>query len=364
MSIALLTNYLTPYRVPLYQRLHERLGVEVVCYGGGDRYVPSWFADIDGQLEAAPFPARRLEGGARGAFALGGRHEAVIAPFAGGALLPAAYYGAHARRRPFVLWASVWAWPRSPGHLVAAPVTRRIFRKADAVLAYGAHVRRFVAGVRGRDSDVFVAPQSVEDGLFGAPVPPGRIAEFRTRHHLPEGPLVLYAGRLVPEKGVEVLLEAWRNVADGATLILVGDGPLAAEVSSGGAPGVRLLGPLPRESLPVAYAAASFAVLPSIPTPRFLEPWGLVCNEAMLGGRPMVASDAVGAVAGGLVRDDENGLVVPAGDVAALALAMGRLLSDDGLRGRLGAAARVAVAPYNYDAMVDAFEQALAVALA
>jgi hypothetical protein len=62
VAIALLTTYLAGYRVPLYQRLHERHGVEVLCYGGGERYVPAWFSDLDAQLADAPFPARRLAG--------------------------------------------------------------------------------------------------------------------------------------------------------------------------------------------------------------------------------------------------------------------------------------------------------------
>ena len=76
------------------------------------------------------------------------------------------------------------------------------------------------------------------------------------------------------------------------------------------------------------YAAADVLVLPSIPTRTFREPWGLVVNEAMNQGLPVIASDAVGAAAGGLVRDGRNGLVVPAGDSAALAGALRRLADD------------------------------------
>jgi glycosyltransferase involved in cell wall biosynthesis len=63
------------------------------------------------------------------------------------------------------------------------------------------------------------------------------------------------------------------------------------------------------------------------------------------------------------VRDGETGVVVPAGDAPALARAIERLLSDPDLRGRLGAAARAAVSPYTYEAMVGAFELALAIAM-
>ena len=54
-------------------------------------------------------------------------------------------------------------------------------------------------------------------------------------------------------------------------------------------------------------------MIPSVPTPTFREPWGLVVNEAMNRGLAVIASDAVGAAAGGLVRDGENGLIVRAG---------------------------------------------------
>jgi glycosyltransferase involved in cell wall biosynthesis len=357
MAIALLTNYLTDYRVPLFERLAERDGVEVLCFGGDARYVPSWFGDLDAQLERATFPARRIRG-PREAFGAGRSYEAVIAPYAGGAILPSAYAGARRHRRPFVLWASVWARPRTPAHLLARPVTDRIYRHADAVVAYGEHVRRFVASIRGHDDDVFVAPQAVEGELFGRSVATREIEEFRSRFGLPGGPLVLYVGRLVEAKGVDVLLAAWGRVRAEATLVAIGEGPLAARTR--GTPGVRLVDPIPREQLPVAYAAAELTVLPSVGTPRFLEPWGLVCNESMHQGRPVIATDAVGAAAGGLVRDRATGLVVPAGDADALAAAVTLLLEDAPLRTRLGEAAKSTVLAYTYDAMAEAFERALA----
>jgi glycosyltransferase involved in cell wall biosynthesis len=277
-------------------------------------------------------------------------------------MLPAAYLGARRYGRPFVLWASIWAQPRSLAHAAVLPLTRRIYRDADAVVAYGEHARRFIARSRGHDDDIFIAPQAVEPELFARRVSDHEREDFRARHDLGDGPLALYVGRLVPEKGVAVLLEAWRRAQPTATLVMIGDGPLAPEARS--RPGVRLLGPLPRPELPVAYASAAMAVLASIPTPRFREPWGLVCNEAMHQGCPVLASTAVGAVAGGLVRHGESGWVVAAGDPDALADGLTRVLGDAALRERLGAAARVAVAPYTPEAMADAFSKALALARA
>jgi len=367
MPVALLTPYLAGYRIPLFERLAREHGVEVILYGGGQRYVPSWIAgDLEAQARAAPFPARHLTGGARGAYALGRQYDAVIAPYAGGTILPAAYLGARRHRRGFVLWASVWNEPHSFKHSLARPMTRRIYRRADAVVAYGEHVRFFVRGIRERDVDVFVAPQAVEADLFGRTVEPEEIAEFRARHGLPlDVPLVLYVGRLVPEKGVDVLLRAWEQVEPGkakqARLVLIGEGPLARR--SAATERTHLIEPLPREQLPVAYASSAFVVLPSVATRRFVEPWGLVCNEAMHQARPIIATDDVGAVAGGLVRLGLTGLVVASGDAPALSVAIERLLDDGDLRARLGRAAHQAVAAFNYDAMEEAFDRALAIAI-
>ncbi len=359
MTGALLTTYLSDYRVPLFRLLAERHHIEVLCYGGGERYAPPWFSDLDAQLAAAPFPARRL-GGVREALTVGGDHDVVIAPFAGGAILPAAFASTRRHGRPFVLWASVWSHPRSVVHAAAQPVTRHIYRQAEAVVAYGEHVKRFVARIRGRDDDIFVAPQSVEPELFARDVTPGEVSAFRARHDLGGGPLALYVGRLVPEKGVDVLAQAWARANPEATLVVIGDGPLAETIRA--APRARLLGPLPRTELPVAYAASALALLPSVPTPRFLEPWGLVCNEALHQGCPVIATTAVGAVAGGLVRHGTSGWVVAPASVPALAEAIDRLLGDPDLRNRLAAGGRDAVAPYTYEAMGEAFARALAVA--
>jgi glycosyltransferase involved in cell wall biosynthesis len=281
----------------------------------------------------------------------------VIAGFLGGPALPLTFAGARLHEARFVLWASIWAQPRSLAHLLALPATRAICRRADAVVAYGPHAQRFIAPFRAAPDDVFVAPQSVEPEVFGRAVAAEEVAAFRSVHALGAAPLVLYSGRLVEEKGVAVLLDAWTRVRARATLVIAGDGPLAARAR--GASRVAFLGALPRTALPVAYAASAVAVLPSIPTPRFREPWGLVCNEAMHQGRPVIATTAVGAAAGGLVRDRETGLVVAPGDAGALAVAVDELLGDAALRTRLGAAARAAVGAYTYDAMADAFAAAL-----
>jgi glycosyltransferase involved in cell wall biosynthesis len=122
---------------------------------------------------------------------------------------------------------------------------------------------------------------------------------------------------------------------------------------------VRALGLVPPLELRALYAAADALVVPSVPTRSFREPWALVVNEAMAQGTPVIATDSVGAAAGGLVRDGETGLVVGSGDAAALARAIGRLRDDPGLRERLGAQGAAAVASYTPQAWAQAASRAL-----
>src|SRR5207248_1585154 len=108
------------------------------------------------------------------------------------------------------------------------------------------------------------------------------------------------------------------------------------------------------------YAASDVVVVPSIPTRTFREPWGMVVNEAMSQGRAVIATDAVGAAAGGLVSHGRNGLIVPAGDDRALAAAIRRLHDDPAERARLGAAGREDVRAYTHQAWAEAVAAALA----
>jgi glycosyltransferase involved in cell wall biosynthesis len=235
---------------------------------------------------------------------------------------------------------------------------RRMYRRADAVVTYGPHVSRYVIRHRKRREGVFAAPQAVERD-FSREVRPDEIAAWRAELGIePQTSIVLFVGRLVREKGIHVLRRAWRRLdaGDRAALCVVG-GPAAAAGREPG--GVHFVGPLERERLPVAYAAADMLVVPSISTRRFLEPWGLVCNEAMSQGTPVIASAAVGAVAGGLVHHGATGLVVGPGDDRELAAAIGQLLEDEGLRGRLGRLARAKLDDYTYERAADSFGEAL-----
>lgn len=333
---------MTDYRRDPFELLSQEANVEVLAWADGGI----------SQFEAA----RRVAEG---------RYRAVICGLGGRIALPASYVAARRARVPFVLWASLWAHPRTPAHALSYLPLRHIYRHADAIATYGPHVSAYVSERRGNSNNVFDAPQAVDAAEFGKQIAPELRDHARMHAGAPAdgGFLALFVGRLEEEKGVRVLLDAWSraDLGDGAVLALAGEGPLREEAARRPA-GAQALGFVPRDHLPALYAAADVLVLPSIRTATFLEPWGLVVNEAMHQGTPVITSDAVGAARGGLVQDGRNGLVVPERNAEALAARLRGLAQNPRLRAALGAAARRDVARFTYAAWATGMRRALSAA--
>jgi glycosyltransferase involved in cell wall biosynthesis len=146
--------------------------------------------------------------------------------------------------------------------------------------------------------------------------------------------------------------------------MIVGDGSLREKLSAlvleqGIEEKTRFVGYASPEETLVYYAIADVLVLPSITTPSGKETWGLVVNEAMNQGVPVIATDAVGAAAGGLVQAGVNGFIVPERNTEALAEAMKLILTDSLLREKLSRYARRIVAEWDNEHMIKGFQQAI-----
>ena len=149
-------------------------------------------------------------------------------------------------------------------------------------------------------------------------------------------PVVFAAGRLAPQKGFGLLLEAavrWRDLTPEPLLVIAGDGPLAGELrATAAALGVRAEFPGRRDDIPALLASATVFVLPSL-----WEGQPLVLQEALRAGVPIVATRAGGIPE---LTGDDAALLVPPGDAARLADAVRAVLRDPELAARLRAAAR------------------------
>jgi len=159
---------------------------------------------------------------------------------------------------------------------------------------------------------------------------------IRRRYAIDHEKIILHVGRLVPEKGANVLVGAMPSVLRAhpeAKLVVAGDGYYKEELtriasSMGLSEKVHFAGYVSDEMLQMLYRCASVAVFPSI-----YEPFGIVALEAMASGCPVIVSDVGGLSE--IVDNEVNGLKVPVNNSDALASAIARLLGDHDLRERL-----------------------------
>lgn len=365
------TNFCPHYRVETFAALARQVEVKFYFYSsGGEHYWPKEHGTRQGDFAGQYLPGVDLAG-TRITLALISRlwnddYDAVIKCINGKFALAVTYLIARLRRKPFVLWTGVWHTLQTPAQRLLFPFTRYLYRHSDAIVTYGDHVKHYLAGLGIHQQKIFSAHHAVDNAAYARPVSEKEVSDLRSALRLPAGRrIVLYLGRLEKIKGLDILLAAFaRSAVSDAVLVLAGTGGEQPALERqamqlGITQRVRFPGYIPVERAVLYYAAACVAVLPSITTPGGKECWGLVVNEAMNQGVPVIATDAVGAAAGGLVQHGVNGLIVPERDPESLAAALRRILSHSELRESMSRNARASVLAWNNQRMVAGFLQAL-----
>ena len=228
--------------------------------------------------------------------------------------------------RPRAVFCDSTAYDR-PRRWLRSLAKRFFFKHCQGYFAYGQRSREYLIEHAAHPEAIFVRCQAAalpHEFTFQA----ARSARVQKAAST-AAPRFLYVGRLAQEKGLEVLLKAFRRVRERcpqASLVLVGSGPSDSQLRAWCQAhqldaAVLFLGSMGPEALAEEYLRASGLVLPS-----FSEPWGLVINEALSYGCPVVVSQVCGCVPE-LVSDGKTGYAFPAGDVDQLAQRMQDLLS-------------------------------------
>lgn len=333
MRIAIVMNMIAPYTTPVFERLARRPDCELLvvyetAMEPSRRWEPelelpyahallqTWTVDLSWLAVGSGFKTREdtyLYLPKRPFATLSQFSPEVVIAAGGGIWSSPANVAALAGRRRRG-WAFVPWWgsflrtrPTLPRRL-ADPWVRRFIRSSDAWMAYGTRASADLVRLGADPARIVIAPLVATQPAGGAP----------RRRKRPGQPLLyLFVGRLIERKGIDVLLDAFREV-DGGELWIAGDGPLRhlVETAAREDERVRLLGHADPPELERLYRRADVLVLPS-----YYDVWGLVVNEAQAHGLPVIATDEVGAAAD-LIDDGVNGFVVPTGSSPALARAM------------------------------------------
>ena len=360
-KLVIITEIIAPYRIPVLNALAERpeIELEVVFLSENDPTLRQWKVYKDEiKFQYHVLPAWRQRVGRYNLLINRGVHSTLsrIKPdvvLCGGynylASWAAAYW-ARAHRVPLLLWSESTAQDRRRGYRLVEFLKARFLKLCTAFVVPGKSSFNYLTALGITEGRIFTARNAVDTSLFSKLAETARSHEsqVRARHRLPSR-YFLYVGRLVRDKGVFELLDAYARLETGLRsnvgLVFAGSGSDHRELVQRSAkimPGIiQFLGFVHREELPEIYALAEGLIFPT-----HSDPWGLVVNEAMACGLPVIVTSVAGCTLD-LVQDGWNGFVVPPRDASALARAMASLAENSELRMEMGNRSRERIQAYS-----------------
>lgn len=274
-------------------------------------------------------------------------------------------------RRKFVLHTETWCYPRNTLGRIGSVIIHQISRGCDAIVVPGRKAKEFfVDKFQVDENRIFVAPYATF--LSDQDNARSRLEQMKIREELGinRTNVILYLSRIIPLKGLDFLVRAFSRLErerDDVFLVIGGTGDSMDKIQELCAllrvKNVKFVGPVIDPVKKQAfYGLCSVFVLPSISMPHSApcnEGWGLVINEAMSMGKPVITTTAVGA-ADDLVISGVNGLVVKEKNIDDLYNALQTIMSNSDMRRRMGFIARETVyAKFTYDLEVEGIMKAI-----
>ena len=371
MKISFVTNLCAHYNVGTFELLARDYDIDFYFFSAGEEwYWPKEHGYRSGKFHSEYLPGFQL-GRTRITLSLPwklllGGYDLYIKCINGRFALPVTYLIARLRRKPFILWTGVWVRLQTGFQRFVFPLTRYIYRHSDAIVVYGQHVKSYLIHEGVPAERIFVAAHATDNPFYGQEVSQKEREALLDRLGIrSKQRVILYLGRLEESKGVHYLLHAFAKIRHpDVVLVIAGNGTLQKSMENLAheleiQQNVRLVGYVPIDEAPQFYSIAWMYVLPSITVATGKEPWGLVVNEAFNQGVPVIATDAVGAAAGGLIQDGYNGIIVKERDSLELAEAMDQLISSPELRQSMSVHAKDCIQAWNYQRNVQGYHDAI-----
>jgi glycosyltransferase involved in cell wall biosynthesis len=268
-------------------------------------------------------------------------------------------------RKPFVLWDVSWFYNRSFLKLMAYPIFRYISLKSNSLVLPGKKSKEFYIKIGVNVNKIFLSPNVIDFDLDDLLFLNEKEKEFRNKLGIRnDEKIVLYFGRLVPQKGLEYLINAFLSLnLEGVKLLLVTTFNYdfhyfdKLKSLSNGSNNVIFYKIHTKEKA-LCFKISNIFVLPSITTKNGPEIWGMVLNEAMAMGKPVITTTAVGA-AYDLVRNGENGYIVKEKDSKELANSINTIINNEFIEKLYGENSLHIIKKYNYDYAVNGFINAI-----
>lgn len=343
--VVLITEIISPYRIPLFNALARQpeIDLHVIFLAETDPSLRQWQIyknEINFSYCVLPSWRQRIgkynllmNRGVRRALRDSAPHVIVCGGYNYVASWQALVWsGVH--HVPFLLWSESNQQDLRRETWIVELLKKEFLRRCTAFIVPGQSAGAYLRTHRVNDENIFTAANAVDNDLFADRAEAARCqAEALKRKLSLPARYFLFVGRLVPEKGVFELLDAYAKLdvqlRAQIGLVFVGDGSCRQKLEDRAAaisPGmIRFPGFAQREDLANYYALAEALILPT-----YTDTWGLVVNEAMACGLPVILSEIAGCAAD-LIKPNRNGWLVPPKDVPSLHAAMASLAAQPDL---------------------------------
>lgn len=368
--LVILTEVIAPYRIPVFNALAARTEIDlhVIFLSRTDASTRQWRIyenEIRFSYEVLPCWRRRI-----------GKYNLLLNANVNGALHAAApevlicggynYFASWqamnwAKRNgvPFLLWSESTASDSRNEFFAVEWLKQKFLSSCDGFIVPGRSAQEYLQPFVNGSRRTFVARNAVDIDLFATKCARVQQSGDRLRAELAlPARYFLFVGRLVKSKGVFDLVRAYAALPAAlrseVSLVFAGAGPMRAELEASAReiyPGaVHFAGFIQRDDLASYYALAECLVMPT-----HTDPWGLVVNEAMACGLPVICTNVAGCAAD-LIQ--QNGILVRPGDVMQLAQAMQNLASDAELRRSMSQRSRDLIQYFSPEACAGGFAEA------
>ena len=371
-KVVIIHNIISPYRIPLFEGLAKHSLIDLHVYFCSKTHnVRQW--DI---IDSSEYNHEILSGATLQFLGityhfnpsvisklLHGKYDVVIIGGCADFTMQAAFFTSKLLKIPVILWSEGIERAQSFLGKVINPLTKHIVKNVDAMIVPGTMSCDFHVKMGAIPDKIFIAPNIVDNKIFiekSLKIKSDK-EKFKQNFNIANEKIILFIGQLIGRKGVEYLIDAYKILKDeydGICLVIIGDGDLKNQLEESCAnkqiKDVHFTGWVSEEEKIAYYSIADLFVLPTQK-----DVWGLVINEAMCCGLPVISTNAAGCAVD-MIIPGENGLIVDVDDADQLYSAMKEIILNDELARKMGErSSEIIENEFTLNKMVEGFTSAI-----
>jgi glycosyltransferase involved in cell wall biosynthesis len=372
-KVAIVHNIISPYRIPLFKTLSNNESIELkVFYCACIHKERMWDIDKNNNYDYEVLSGSIVERcGIICHFnpsilskLINGKYDAIIIGGHTDFTMMVSFIISQILKTPLILWSEGIASSNTILSKIIDPYTRYVIKNAEAIIVPGTLSREMHIKLGSREDKIFIAPNIVDNDAFTNyynTFSPNR-EEIKHRLGIKGRSTILYMGRLIESKGINYLLIAYKMLKErleNINLVIVGDGPLREQLMDScerdEIDGVIFPGWVQTiEQRSIYYSIADVFILPTLN-----DVWGLVLNEAMLFGLPVISTTAAGG-SKDLIYPGENGYIIEPANIDQIYINIKKILINENLAKLMGRRSlEIINSSFTKDKMANGFIEAI-----